>query len=73
MWFVLIIGSVVCLILPNLFGGTRLFPHVLLASTLAGALALMLFAIYQLQNPFSGGTRIDPSAFSWALERLGRS
>lgn len=72
-WFVLIIGSVVCVILPNLFGGTRLFPHVLLVSTLAGALALMLFAIYQLQNPFSGGTGIDPSAFSWALERLGRS
>ncbi|MER7012430.1 hypothetical protein ABT324_13510 [Saccharopolyspora sp. NPDC000359] len=72
-WFVLIVGSVVCVLLPNLFGGTRLFPHIVLVSTLAGALALLLFAIFQLQNPFSGGSRIGPEAFSWALERLGRS
>lgn len=72
-WFVLILGSVVCVVLPNLFGGTRLGPHVLLVSTLAGALALMLFAIHQLQNPFSGGSSIDPDAFRWALDRLGRS
>ncbi|PKW17823.1 DUF4239 domain-containing protein [Saccharopolyspora spinosa] len=72
-WFVLILGSVVCVLLPNLFGGTRLFPHIVLVSTLAGALALLLFAIFQLQNPFSGGARIGPDAFRWALERLGRS
>ncbi|MDA3628876.1 DUF4239 domain-containing protein [Saccharopolyspora sp. WRP15-2] len=72
-WFVLIAGSVVCVLLPNLFGGTRLFPHIVLVSTLAGALALLLFAIFQLQNPFSGGSRIGPEAFRWALERLGRS
>ncbi|MER7081148.1 Protein of unknown function [Saccharopolyspora kobensis] len=72
-WFVLILGSVVCVLLPNLFGGTRLFPHIVLVSTLAGALALLLFAIFQLQNPFSGGSRIGPEAFTWALERLGRS
>ncbi|GAA2361695.1 DUF4239 domain-containing protein [Saccharopolyspora halophila] len=71
-WFVLIVGSLVCVLLPNLFGGTRLLPHVMLVSTLAGALALLLFAIYQLQNPFSGGSAIDPEAFTWALERLGR-
>jgi hypothetical protein len=72
-WFVLILGSVVVVLLPNLFGGTRLFPHIVLVSTLAGALALLLFAIYQLQNPFSGGSRIGPEAFMWALERLGQS
>ncbi|MEV0698331.1 hypothetical protein AB0I53_10465 [Saccharopolyspora sp. NPDC050389] len=72
-WLVLILGSVVCVLLPNLFGGTRLFPHIVLVSTLAGALALLLFAIFQLQNPFSGGSRIGPDAFMWALDRLGRS
>ncbi|MFI0470386.1 hypothetical protein ACH347_40515 [Saccharopolyspora sp. 5N102] len=72
-WLVLILGSVVCVLLPNLFGGTRLFPHIVLVSTLAGALALLLFAIFQLQNPFSGGSQIGPEAFLWALERLGQS
>lgn len=71
-WFVLVVGSLVCVLLPNLFGGTRLLPHIMLVSTLAGALALLLFAIYQLQNPFSGGSAIEPEAFRWALERLGR-
>ncbi|SFT05304.1 DUF4239 domain-containing protein [Saccharopolyspora flava] len=71
-WFVLVVGSLVCVLLPNLFGGTRSFPHIVLVSTLAGALALLLFAIFQLQNPFSGGSRIEPEAFQWALDRLGR-
>jgi tellurite resistance protein len=71
-WFVLVVGSLVCVLLPNLFGGTRLFPHIVLVSTLAGALALLLFAIFQLQNPFSGGSKIEPEAFQWALDRLGR-
>ncbi|GAB2758965.1 DUF4239 domain-containing protein [Salinifilum aidingensis] len=70
MWFVLIGGSFACVLLPNLFGGTRLGPHVLLVSTLAGVMALLLFAIFQLQNPF-GGSRIPPEAFRWALGRLG--
>ncbi|RRO19894.1 DUF4239 domain-containing protein [Saccharopolyspora rhizosphaerae] len=71
-WFVLVVGSLACVLLPNLFGGTRLFPHIVLVSTLAGALALLLFAIFQLQNPFSGGSRIEPEAFQWALDRLER-
>lgn len=70
-WFVLVLGSVLVVLLPNLFGGTRLIPHVVIVSTLAGTLALLVFAIYHLQNPFAGDSRIDPTAFRWALERLG--
>ncbi|MGJ7906467.1 hypothetical protein ACOQFL_08315 [Actinopolyspora sp. H202] len=70
-WFVLILGSVLVVLLPNLFGGTRLLPHVMIVSTLAGTLALLVFAVYHLQNPFAGDSRIDPTAFRWALERLG--
>ncbi|SDJ97048.1 Protein of unknown function [Actinopolyspora mzabensis] len=70
-WFVLILGSVLVVLLPNLFGGTRLMPHVMIVSTLAGTLALLVFAVYHLQNPFAGDSRIDPAAFRWALERLG--
>ncbi|CAM03245.1 uncharacterized protein DUF4239 [Saccharopolyspora erythraea NRRL 2338] len=70
-WFVLIAGSVICVLLPNLFGGTRMFTHIIVVSTLAGVLTLLLFAIYQLQNPFGGGSWIEPDAFRWALARLG--
>ncbi|WP_338604142.1 hypothetical protein [Saccharopolyspora sp. SCSIO 74807] len=69
-WFVLIIGTVVTVLLPNLFGGTKLWPQVVLMSTLAGALTLLLFAIYQLQNPFNGTSAIQPDALEWAMGRL---
>ncbi|GAA1955925.1 hypothetical protein [Amycolatopsis minnesotensis] len=70
LWFVLILGSVVTTLLPNLFGGTRPITHIIIVSTLAGTITLLLFAIYQLQNPYAGGTKIEPDAFHWALDRL---
>lgn len=70
LWFVLILGSVVTILLPNLFGGTRPITHIIIVSTLAGTITLLLFAIYQLQNPYGGGTKIEPDAFHWALDRL---
>jgi hypothetical protein len=70
-WFALVLGSLItAILLPNLFGGTRLAAHITIVSTLAGTITLLLFAIYQLQNPFSGGVKITPEAFSSALERL---
>ncbi|MFD8493222.1 hypothetical protein [Amycolatopsis sp. NPDC059657] len=69
-WFALILGTIVTVLLPNLFGGTKLAAHVIIVSTLAGTITLLLFAIYQLQNPFTGGARIGPDAISTALDRL---
>ncbi|MFK0244022.1 hypothetical protein ACIQUM_04925 [Amycolatopsis azurea] len=69
-WFALILGSLISVLLPNLFGGTRLAAHLVIVSTLAGTVTLLLFAIYQLQNPFGGGVRIPPDAFTAALTRL---
>ena len=70
-WFALILGSLITsILLPNLFGGTRLAAHIIIVSTLAGTITLLLFAIYQLQNPFSGGAKIPAVAFTSALERL---
>ncbi|WP_410664811.1 hypothetical protein [Amycolatopsis sp. lyj-84] len=69
-WFALIIGSLISVLLPNLFGGTRLAAHLVIVSTLAGTVTLLLFAIYQLQNPFGGGVRIPPDAFTAALARI---
>jgi hypothetical protein len=70
-WFALILGSLItAILLPNLFGGTRLAAHIIIVSTLAGTITLLLFAIYQLQSPFSGGAKVSPEAFTSALKRL---
>ncbi|NKQ57145.1 DUF4239 domain-containing protein [Amycolatopsis sp. K13G38] len=69
-WFVLIVGSLIFVLLPNLFGGTKQITHIIIVSTLAATTTLLLFAIYQLQNPFGGGAKVGPDAFSQAITRL---
>jgi hypothetical protein len=69
-WFALILGAVISIMLPNLFGGPAIGARIVIVSTLAGTIAMLLFAIYQLQNPFDGGARVGPDAFASALERL---
>jgi hypothetical protein len=69
-WFALIFGTLISVLLVNLFGGTQLRAHIIIVSILAGTITLLLFAIYQLQNPFGGGAHVDPDAFTAALVRL---
>ncbi|MTD59154.1 bestrophin-like domain [Amycolatopsis pithecellobii] len=69
-WFVLIVGSVIFVLLPNLFGGTKQTTHIIIVSALAATTTLLLFAIYQLQNPFGGGAKVGPEAFDQAIARL---
>lgn len=69
-WFALIIGSLLSLGLPLLFGGPKIRAHIIIVSTLAATLAVLLYSIFQLQNPFAGGAAIKPEAFRSALERL---
>jgi hypothetical protein len=69
-WFALAIGSLLSLGLPLLFGGPKIRAHIVIVSTLAATLAVLLFAIYQLQNPFAGGASIGPDALRSALGRL---
>lgn len=70
-WFVLIAGSVLAVCLPLLFGGPRIRTHVLIVATLAATITLLLYATYQLQNPFGGGAGVSPDAFEAAVERFG--
>ncbi|MBW4717060.1 bestrophin-like domain [Saccharothrix obliqua] len=70
-WFVLVIGSVLTIGLPLLFGGPLMRTHVLIVATLAATITLLLYATYQLQNPYGGGAEIGPHAFQSALERFG--
>lgn len=69
-WFALIVGSILSVALPVLFGGPRPVTHIIIVSILAGTLALLLFATQQLQNPYSGGAQVGSDAFQIAQERL---
>lgn len=71
LWFALFIGSILSVALPMLFGGPKEHAHVMIIAALAGTMALLIFAIYQLQNPFAGGAAVGPDAFREALDRLG--
>ncbi|MFT7838693.1 DUF4239 domain-containing protein [Saccharothrix sp. BKS2] len=71
-WFVLAIGTVLAVFLPLLFGGgPKLRTHIIVTATLAATLTLLLYATYQLQNPFAGGADVTPEAFQAAVARFG--
>jgi hypothetical protein len=69
-WFALVVGSLMSMGLVYLHGGPKMIPHALISGTLAAAITLLLFAIYELQNPFSGGAAVGPGAFNAVLDRL---
>jgi hypothetical protein len=70
-WFALVTGSLLAMALPFLFGGTELATHVVMVAVLAATISLLMFAIYQMQNPFSGGASIEPDAFQSARQLVG--
>ncbi|MFB9902544.1 bestrophin-like domain [Allokutzneria oryzae] len=69
-WFALIVGGIMSVLFPYLFGGPNLIPHVIIVVTLTATITLLLFAISQMENPYSGGAQINPDAFRSAAERL---
>ena len=71
-WFALITGGLMAFVLPLMFGGTRPAVHIVIVATLAGTMALLLFATYQLQNPYSGGAHVDPTAFESAVTQVAQ-
>lgn len=69
-WFALIVGSVLAMVFTYMFGGPKLIAHVIIVGVLAATMTMLLFAIYQLQDPFNGGANVGPDAFDSALARL---
>jgi hypothetical protein len=72
-WLALLVGSILSISLTYLLDVRKLTTHIIIVSTLASAIALLLFAIYQLQNPFSGGAKIGPDAFTSVIDRFTSS
>ena len=56
-----------------LFGMENTWAHALMVVALAGVIALVLFTIGAMEHPFSGGAKIEPSAFELVLDRLETS
>jgi hypothetical protein len=71
-WIALIVGSLLAMALPYLFDVPRLHVHMVVVGVFAGTIALLLFSIYQLQNPFSGGAQVEPDAFTSAVGQMQR-
>jgi len=69
-WLALIVGSILSISLPYLFDVSKLVTHMVIVGALAATIALLMFSIYQLQNPFSGGALVQPDAFSSAIDRM---
>jgi hypothetical protein len=69
-WIALIVGGILSISLAYLFDSPRLLTHIIMMASLAGTIALLLFAIYWLQNPFSTGALVAPDAFVSILDRF---
>lgn len=69
-WAALIVGAILSVGLTCLFSGEKLLTHMIIASVLAGTVTVLLFATFQLQDPFSGAAHLSPAAFTAALNQL---
>lgn len=69
-WFALAAGGLATILLTYLFEGLPRIGYLVTVSMVAGTVALVLFVIYQLQNPYGGGAGIGPDVFRAALTRL---
>ena len=73
LWAVLVFGGVVTVSFTYLFGMRNTWAHRLMVMSLTAVIALVLFTIGVMEHPFSGGARIEPSAFELILERFETS
>ena len=73
LWAVLVFGGVVTVGFTYLFGMRNSWAHRLMVMSLTAVIALVLFTIWAMEYPFSGGARIEPEAFELILERFETS
>jgi hypothetical protein len=73
LWVVLVFGAVVTVGFTYLFGLRNSWAHRLMVMSLTAVIVLVLFTIGVMDDPFTGGARIEPSAFDLILERFETS
>lgn len=70
LWWVLISGGAIAVGFTYLFGLQNTRSHRLMIASLASIIALSLFTMYALDQPFHGITRVQPNAFEQVLDQL---
>ena len=73
LWAVLVFGGVVAIGFTYLFGLENTWAHRVMVMSLTAVIVLVLFTIGVIEYPFSGGARLEPSAFELILERFETS
>src|ERR671920_1387884 len=70
LWAVLVFGAVGAAGFTHLFGLRNTWAHRVMVMSLTAVIALVLFTIWAMEYPFSGGATLDPEAFELILERF---
>ncbi len=70
LWIVLVAGGILTVAYTFLFGTQALWLHRVAVAALAMLIALILYAIYQIQYPFTGDVRVEPEAFEQVLYKM---
>src|SRR4029079_3132327 len=69
-WMVRWVGGILTVGFSYLFGVESFRSHALMTAALSAEIALILFLVFVLDNPFRGDFRIQPRSFEYAIERL---
>jgi hypothetical protein len=70
LWYVLVVGGVITVVLSLFFGSKVVWLQGLLVAALTTVVVLTLYATYQLQDPFAGSVRVEPEAFEEVLDDI---
>ncbi|MGW3344647.1 bestrophin-like domain [Nonomuraea rubra] len=70
LWVALAGCGLVALLPAILCGSSNRKVHLTMAAAVGGMVGLVLFLVYQLDFPFSGGISVSPAAFEQALDRF---
>ncbi|MFI6497948.1 hypothetical protein [Nonomuraea typhae] len=70
LWVALAGCGLIALLPAVLCGSTNRAVHVTLAAAVGAMVGLVLYLVYQLDFPFSGGISVSPAAFEQALDRF---
>jgi hypothetical protein len=63
LWIVLDIGAIMTIFFTYHFGMRRFTPQAIMTGALTGLITLVLLLVYQLDNPYQGFAKIQPSGF----------
>jgi hypothetical protein len=70
LWSVVLIGALLTIVLTYLFWVENQTLHALLIATLATFIALLIFLIAAMDNPFRGEFSVSPDAFQMAYDNV---